>query len=175
MKSISTFTVVHSSSFTTTLGHHSWQVCFNQEPEGNYFVVRQENLIPQSQGHHRSGKLTFLLQCLHADIWKHWNTHVGSALPHILCLTVSMSRPKTLRHASSFPHTFLGLILLTSYFCKSLKESSTWRFGCRIHGLWYQSWLLPRQDTLHVPSSYLQQHDLICSLAPALALSWTLQ
>lgn len=68
MKSISTFTVVHLSSFITTLGHHSWQVCFNQQPEGNYFVVRHDNLIPQSQGHHRSGKLTCLFQCLHAVI-----------------------------------------------------------------------------------------------------------
>lgn len=104
-------------------------------------------------------------------LWKHWNTHMGSALPSILCLTVSMSWLKILRHASTFPHTFLGLILLTIYICKSLKESSTWRFGCRIHGPWYQSWFLPRQDTLHVLSSYLQQHNLICSLGTELDLT----
>lgn len=159
MKSISTFTVVRLSSFTTTLGHHSWQVCFNQQPEGNYFVVRQDNLIPQSQGHHRSRKLTCVLQCLHA--------HIVEALEYSrrVCITQyplpdsehePIENPKT-----SFPHTFLGLIFLTS----------TWRFVCRIHGPWYQSWLLPRQDTLHILSSHLQQPDLICSLAPALALS----
>lgn len=67
---------------------------------------------------------------------EHWNTHMGSALPSILCLTVSMSQLKTLRHAFSFARTFLGLVLLTSYISKSLRESSTWRFGCRIHGPW---------------------------------------
>lgn len=84
---------------------------------------------------------------------KHWNTHVGSALPSILCLTVSMSRLKRLRNASSFQHTFLGLILLTSYICKSLKESCTWRFGCRIHGPWYQSWLQPCTSSPRICSS----------------------
>lgn len=83
---------------------------------------------------------------------EHWNTHMGSVLSSILCLTVSMSRLKTLRHAFSFAHTFLGLVLLTSYISKSLRESSTWRFGCRIHGPWYQSWLLPRQDALNTSS-----------------------
>lgn len=65
IKSISTFIVVHLSSFTATPGHRSWQVCFHQQPEKNDFEVRKDDLTSQNQQHHRPEKLTCLLQCLH--------------------------------------------------------------------------------------------------------------
>lgn len=170
----------HLQLFTQAVSQPLWDIILGKSAlirnqKGIILWWGKKTLSLKARGTVDQENSPFFYNACMQTVWKHWNTHVESALPHILCLTVSTSRLKALRHASSFPHIFLGLILLTSYFCKSLKESSTWRFGCRIHGPWYQSWLLPRQDTLHIPSSYLQQHDLICSLAPALAQSWTLQ
>lgn len=62
IKSISTFIVVHLSSFITTLGHHCRQVCFNQQPKENGFAVREDHHTPQNQGYYRSDKLVCLLQ-----------------------------------------------------------------------------------------------------------------